>query len=401
MSASVAEIAESSPRRQFVPARELTRLLFAVGSVAALVVLAGIFLAPGRAWPGLLIAAFYLIGLALAGMLFLATQAVSGGGWHVCFKRIPEAAASTLPYSGVVLLLTLAGGMSTLYEWSHADVMAADALLAGKAAWLNVPFFLARALVILAIWFAFAVALLRVSRRQDVEKTADGNRRTVALSAGFLAVFALTFSVASFDWLMSLQAHWFSTIFAAYHFAGAFVSGLAMITIAAILLRRRGYLRGIVKDDHLQDLGKLMLGFSSFWAYLWFSQYMLIWYANLPEEVTFYMGRHHGAWAVVSGLNVLVCWVVPFLALLPRASKRNESFMLKAAGLLMVGHWIDLYLNVQPVFQPEAPVLGIWELAPIAGGAALFVLAFRRGLAAADVVPAGDAYLAESLHHHQ
>ncbi len=401
MSASVVEITETSLQREFVPARELTRLLTTVGLVAALVVVAGIFVAPERTWPSLLIVAFYLIGLALAGMLFIATQAVSGGGWHVCFKRIPEAAASTLPYAGVVLLLTLAGGMGTLYEWSHADVVAADALIAGKTGWLNVPFFLARAVVVLAVWLAFAGALLRVSRRQDVEKTADGNRRTVALSAGFLAAFALTFSVASFDWLMSLQAHWFSTIYAAYHFAGAFVSGLSMIAIAAILLRRRGYFKGIVNDDHLQDLGKLMLGFSSFWAYLWFSQYMLIWYANLPEEVTFYTGRHDGAWAVVSGLTVLVCWVVPFLALLPRASKRNESFMLKAAGLLMVGHWIDLYLNVQPVFQPEAPVLGIWEIAPAVGGAALFVLAFRRGLAAADVVPVGDAFLGESLHHHQ
>ncbi len=393
-------LAESSLRRHFVPAKELTKRLTIVGSLAGLVVLLGIFLAPGRTWPGLLIAAFYLVGLALGGMLFLATQAVSGGGWHVCFKRIPEAMASTLPFSAIVLLLTLAGGMSTLYEWSHADAVAGDALLAGKSGWLNVPFFLARALVVLAVWLTFAVAFLRVSRRQDVDRSTAGNHRTVALGAGFIVAFSVTFSVASFDWLMSLEAHWFSTIFAGYHFAGAFVSGLSLIMASMIVLRRQGCLKGIVTDDHLQDVGKLMLGFTSFWAYLWFCQYMLIWYANLPEEVTFYVGRHHGAWAVVSAANVLVCWALPFLVLLPRPTKRNEGLMLKVAALLLVGHWIDLYLAVQPVFETEAPVLGIWEIAPLVGAAALFLLAFRRGLAAADVVPLGDAYLGESLHHY-
>lgn len=394
-------LAESFPQRRFVPAKEFTKRLAVVGSLAGLVVLLGIFTAPGRTWPGLLIAAFYLVGLALGGMLFLATQAVAGGGWHVCFKRIPEAMASTLPFSAVVLLLTLAGGMSTLYEWSHADAVAGDALLAGKSAWLNVPFFLARALVIFTVWLAFAAALLRVSRRQDAERSPAGNHRTVALSAGFIVTFTVTFSVASFDWLMSLEAHWFSTIFAGYHFAGAFTSGLSLMMVGMIVLRRQGSLKGIVTDDHLQDVGKLMLGFSSFWAYLWFCQYMLIWYANLPEEVTFFVGRHHGAWAVVSAANVLVCWALPFLVLLPRPTKRNEDLMLKVAGLLLAGHWIDLYLAVQPVFETEAPVLGIWEIAPLVGAAALFLLAFRRGLAAADVVPLGDAYLGESLHHHQ
>jgi hypothetical protein len=148
-------------------------------------------------------------------------------------------------------------------------------------------------------------------------------------------------------------------------------------------------------------MGKLLLGLSSFWAYLWLCQYLLIWYGNLPEEVTFYMHRHHGAWAVVSGANVVVCWVVPFLALLPRAAKRSEGFLLKAAGLLLAGHWIDLYYSIQPVFHPEAPVLGIWELAPVVGGTALFLWALGRGLAAAGLVPVGDAYLQESLHHHQ
>jgi hypothetical protein len=397
----VSQTVDSMSQRRFAPAAEFTRRLGWAGLIAAVVVLAGVVLAPERTWPGVLIVAVYLVGLPIGAMIFLSTQAVASGGWHVCFKRIPESIASTIPYAALALLVTLAAGMGTLYEWSHADVMANDAILAGKAGWLNVPFFLTRAVLLLAVWFGFVAAMLRVSRRQDSDRTAKGNRRTVVLSATFLVVLAITFSIASWDWLMSLEAHWFSTVFAAYHFTGAFVSGLAMTTVAAIVLRRRGSLRGIVTDAHLQDMGKLLLGLSSFWAYLWLCQYLLIWYGNLPEEVTFYMHRHHGAWAVVSGANVLVGWVVPFLALLPRASKRSEGFLLKAAGLLLVGHWIDLYYSIQPVFQPQAPVLGVWELAPVVLGVALFLWAFRRGLAAAGLVPVGDAYLEESLHHHQ
>ena len=222
-----------------------------------------------------------------------------------------------------------------------------------------------------------------------------------AARAAKLRLESAAFSMAAFDWLMSLEAHWFSTLYAGYHFARTLICGLATITIAVILLRREGVLRGVVSDEHLHDLGKLMFGFTSFWAYLWFSQYMLIWYGNLPEEVSHYQTRHEGAWAVVAAANVIIGWVIPFLMLLPMAAKRSESLLLKVSGLLLVGHWVDLYLAVQGALSPAAPALGIWELVTIAGGIAVFLLVFRRGLAATDLLPRGDAYLRESLHHHQ
>jgi hypothetical protein len=226
------------------------------------------------------------------------------------------------------------------------------------------------------------------------------NRRCTALSAGFLVAFAITFSLASFDWLMSLQPEWYSTIFAVYNFAGSFVSGLAVISITAIILRRQGALAGVFSEHHLHDLGKLLLGFSTFWVYMWFCQFMLIWYGNLPEEVTYYQWRHQGAWAVLSVASLLANWVIPFLVLLPRQAKRDESQMLRICSLLLVGRWLDLYIMVQPVFEERAPVLGLWEVAPLVGSAALFVLFLRRGLASADLVPHGDPYLQESLEHH-
>jgi hypothetical protein len=368
--------------------------------VALLVVLLGVAVAPERTWPNVLLAAVYFVGLGLAGMLFLAFHYLTTAGWSVCLKRVAEAMASTLPLSALMVLFSL-GGIGVLYEWSHAEVVAADPILLGKASWLNVPFFIGRSVAYLAVWLLFYWAMVRTSRRQDATGGLAPNRRSTALSAGFMAAFIVTFSLASFDWLMSLQPHWFSTIFAAYNFAGSFVSGLAVLTMTAILLRRRGPLAGVVTEHHLHDLGKLILGFTSFWMYLWFSQYMLIWYGNLPEEVTFYVGRHGAAWAVLSVANLLANWLIPFLVLLSRPSKTDESTMLRVCALLLVGRWLDLYLMIQPVFEPEAPVLGIWEIAPVVVATALFVVFLRRGLGAADLVPRGDPYLQESLRHHQ
>ncbi|MCP3981187.1 MAG: hypothetical protein GY716_17955 [bacterium] len=386
--------------RRFELGRRGTGWLPIVPVASLLIVLVGIAVAPERVWPNVLLSAMYFVGLGLAGMLFLAFLYLSSAGWSVCFKRVAEAVASTLPVAAVLILFTL-GGIGVLYEWSHADVVASDPLLQGKAGWLNLPFFIARTVVYLVVWLLFYSAMIRTSRRQDETGGMAGYRKSAALSAGFMAAFAVTFSLSTFDWLMSLQPHWFSTMYAVYNFSGAFVSGLALITLVVILLRRSGALRGVVSEHHLHDLGKLILAFSTFWAYIWFCQYMLIWYSNLPEEVTYYVGRHDGAWAVLSTANVLVNWLIPFLILLPRPAKQRDGMLLKVCVLLLFGRWLNLYVMIQPVFEEGAPVLGIWEIAPVVGAAALFVIFLRRGLAAADLIPRGDPYLDESLRHHQ
>lgn len=375
--------------------RPLLAAAFATGGL----VLVGMTVSPQRTWSGILVAAMYAIGLALGAMLFLAFHYLTSAGWSVCLKRVAEAVASTLPL-GAALILIAATGTEVLYEWSHADVVAADPILRQKTSWLNVPAYLARSVGYLTVWLAFCFAMLRVSRRPGEKGGMAARRRSTVLSAGFIVAYIVTFSLASVDWLMSLQPHWYSTIFAAYNFAGSFVSALAAITIAAIVLRRQGPLAGVVNEHHLHDLGKLMLGFCTFWAYLWFSQYMLIWYGNLPEEVTYYAHRHTGAWAVLSAANLLANWAVPFLILLPRPAKTDESTLLRVGSLFLVGRWLDLYVMVQPVFEPEAPALGAQEITPLLFFAAAFVLLLRRGLAAADVVPREDPYLAESLRHH-
>lgn len=381
--------------------REVSHLLKILAAIGGAVVLTGIFVDPARTWPNCLIAGYYLVGLGLAGSFFIAAQYVGKGTWSTAFRRVPEAMSTALlPVAGL-LLLSLAFGSHTLYEWTHGDVVAREPAMQARSGWLSLPFFLIRAAIYLTVWIVFAASLVRTSRRQDGDGSYAHTTRNTRTSAVFLVAFALTFLGASFDWIMSLQPSWYSTIFGIYNFAGLFLNGLATMTVLIILLRRAGPFRGIVNDQHLHDLGKYILAFSTFWAYIWFSQYMLIWYANIPEETSFYLNQMPGGWLSLFILNFGLNWIIPFLTLLPRAAKRSEGVMLKVCVVLMIGHWLDLYLMVFSTSAPRTtPPFGVWELAPILGAVALFFLIVFRSLGRANLVPIKDPALQASLHHH-
>jgi hypothetical protein len=246
----------------------------------------------------------------------------------------------------------------------------------------------------------FSYAIVRTSRRQDTDGDVSHTRKNIRLSAGFLAVFAISFSFAGVDWFMSLEPHWYSTIFGVYHFAGLILGGLAMITILAIWLERRGPLRGILTKEHLHDLGKLLFAFSTFWMYIWFCQYMLIWYANIPEETSYFTSRVRGFWWPVFLLNFLLNWAVPFVVLLSVRAKRNSSTLLEVCWTILAGRWVDLYLMIFPPLVGEYPVFGVWELGFLLGSGGLFGLVLFKALRSASLVPVNDPYLAESLHYH-
>jgi len=373
------------------------RGLIALVAIGALLTLAGVLVEPQRTWSSLLLGAFFALCLGLGGLLFVAFAYVTKAGWSVAVRRVPEAMAATLPVGMACMLIALLG-MPWLYEWSRPEA-AHDHLLHEKAAWLNVPFFTARTIFYMVIWLGFAGLILRMSRRQDQKDDISFTRRNVVLSTVFLIVFAFTFSAASFDWIMSLEPHWFSTVFALYHITGMFLAALAAITVALIVLRRLGPFRNILHPEHLHDIGRLTIGFCMFWGYLWFSQHMLIWYSNIPEETAYYVGRQSGAWEPIFLLNVFVNWLVPFLALLSRPSKRSETVMLNVALLLLAGRWLDLYVGILPAAMPD-PAFGIFEIGPVVAVLSLTVLAFFRAFRSAQPVPVHDPYLVESLHHH-
>ncbi len=384
---------------EFQPPARILRLVQILAGLGSVTLAVGLLIAPERAWMNLLLAAFYLVGLSLGGVLFIAIQYVTGAGWCVAFRRVPEAMAGALPVTALPVLLVLVAS-SSIYPWTHGMGEHGGAALWFKEVWLSPFFFVARALIYLAVWIAFATAIVRASRKQDADGDLLHTRRNARLSAAFLVVFGVTFWLASYDWLMSLEPHWYSTVFGVYQFSGVILSGLAMITILAIWLHRLGPLRDFLTAEHLHDLGKLLFAFSTFWMYIWFCQFMLIWYANIPEETSHFITRLAGFWQPVFWLNLLLNWAVPFLVLLHVPAKRSPGMLLKISWVILVGRWVDLYLMIAPPFVGENPVFGIWEIGISAGAAGLFFLAVFHALRRAPLVPLGDPYLDESLSYH-
>lgn len=377
----------------FEPDRRLLLRCKGLAAIGILVLAAGMFLSPQRAWLNFLLVSYYLLGAGLAGLVWIALQYVSGANWSTVLRRVPEAISGVLPI-GVAGMLLLLVFHPRLYPWAGAGDLAGF-----KHWWLTLPFVRIRALLYVAGWLLFAAAIIRASRRQDADGDLRYTRRNIRLSAAFLVFFAVSFWLASSDWIMSLEPRWYSTIFGFYNFAGLFLSGLALITLALIWLRRHSPLRYIVSSHHLHDMGKLLFAFSTFWAYLWFSQYMLIWYANLPDETVYYLERLHGYWQPLFVLNLALNWVVPFFALLPRSNKQNTGVLVKVCLVVLAGRWLDLYLMIMPAFSP-APRIGLWELGAAAALLGIFALAFFAALRKASLIPLRDPYLAESLHHH-
>ncbi|MAT39645.1 MAG: hypothetical protein CL946_08570 [Ectothiorhodospiraceae bacterium] len=359
----------------------------------------GLFLAPSSVWPNILIAAQLVIELGLGGIVFVAIMYVSNAGWSVVFRRVPESMSSILPIAGIVMVL-MVFGIHTLYEWSHASAVAKDALLQLKSSYLNVPFFIARLVAYFIIWIAFARIIRRNSERQDEHNSIALTAKNVRWSAAFLVIAAITIWLASTDWVMSLEPHWFSTIFGMYHMAGVLLSGVAGVSLLTIVLHRRNAFDAPVREEHFHDLGKLLFAFSVFWMYIWFSQYLLIWYANIPEETGYFIRRENSGWLTFTVLNVLFNWLLPFIALLSAAAKRREGMLLKVSIIVLIGRWIDYYWMIAPPFNPDAPALGIWELAPVLALVAAFFLVTLKSFSKRNPVPINDPYLVESLNYH-
>lgn len=367
----------------------------AICGVAAIAISATIH--PGRAWASALLTAYYLLTLGLGGAVFIAMANVTGAGWHVAIRRVPEALAGLIPMSGL-LLLGLLFLQLPRYHW-HAHGHGDPGTFWFKELWLSSPFISIRAVLYVALWIAFSLRLISLSRSQDRKQVVSSGRVGTATSAVFLAVFSVSFSLASVDWIMALEPLWFSTMWGVYHFSGMFQAALASIIISGVLLRRYGPLQGTFRDEHLHDLGKLLLGFSCFWMYIWFCQYMLIWYSNIPEETVYFSSRLQGGWGPMVIASLVLNWVIPFFVLLPRESKRNERIMMRVAWIVLIGRWIDLSVMIYPPVVGNAPALGIPEVAGIVVGVSVAFcgvsLAFKR----ANPVPLCDPYLEESLHY--
>jgi len=313
------------------------------------IVLLGIGFANHRAhgWATLLMSAFNLTSVGLGGLFLLAIQSITGARWSDPILKAHRAMPSLLPIAGVMMLL-LWFGAEHLYPWARPEA-SADHLLHDRLAWLNKPFFFSRILLFFGLWILVGHRLVNRGRG----------------AAAFLLVFGLTFSLANFDWLMSLEPVWSSTLQGIYGFSGMFLQGIAIVTISAIALRRVGLLPEISKAQN-HDLGKLLFAFSAFWAYIWLCQFLLVWYANLPEETAPLRLMMTSSWAPFFYLNVVLNFALPFVLLLQRKAKDNETILLIASFIVLTGHWLDVYLMVMPpVMKGVLPPFGFAELGGI------------------------------------
>jgi hypothetical protein len=378
--------------------RWLLGLLVGLVLLGVVALAAGSFETPERAGANVLLVSNYLVGLSLGGLVLVALHYVTGAGWSVPLRRLPEALALALPVAALGLLAVFLLQPS-LYSWSGGLPAAEEEASPLRSFWLDPPFFVLRAVIYLSLWLAFAVAIVRNSRRQDQTGDLALTRKNIRLSAAFLVVFGVTCWLASDDWLMSLEPDWSSTIFGVYNFAGLFLSALAAVTLLAVALRRFGPLRAFLTDDHLHDLGTLLFAFSSFWMYTWFCQYLLIWYTNHPEEAVYYLRRSDEPWFGFLLLDLLLNWGLPFLVLLFRAAKRQPGILAAVALLILAGRWVDLFLMIFPSQGKALAVPGFVEAGIALGAAGVFGLAVFWSLARAPLVPVNDPLFVHDQPH--
>lgn len=352
---------------------------------------------PDRFYHSWLVSFAFVLSLALGGMFFVLLQYLTRAGWSVVVRRVAENMMAALPWL-VPLFLPVAFGLHDLYPWSHAEAVAGDALLAHKSPWLNPTGFYLRAALYLVSWAVLAVWFRRSSVAQDESGDPGVSGRMRSVAAPAMVWFGISLTLASVDWLMSLEPHWYSTIFGVYYFSGCVVGSLALLLVILVRLQAAGLLTRTVTSEHLHDLGKLLFGFTCFWGYIAFSQFMLMWYGALPEETIWYAHRWTHGFKELSVALAVGHFVIPFFLLLPRAVKRGRVPVMVASIWLLGMHWLDLYWLVMPGFRPENGLsFHLLDLTCLLAQGGIFLGAVGVLSSRSRLAPIGDPRLAESL----
>ena len=339
----------------------------------------------------------YFFFISIGALFFITVQFVSKARWSANIRRMMESMASFLPYSAVMWVPFILYG-AHIYEWWDPAHIEKDPLLKHKEPYLNLYFFLIRLALFFSVWVFFFKKILKFSTLQDQDGKEIWREKSVKYSVAFLLFFVPSFSLLSVDFLMSLDAHWFSTIFGVYTFAGAFQSALAVMILLAVYFMPLS--KGLINENHLHDLGKFLMGMTLFWAYIAFSQYMLIWYANLPEETTFFIPRSKEPWMWVSLSLVVFKFAVPFFCLLPRWVKRNKTTISILSIWILIMQYVDIYWLVYPAFSPDRLVLGWLDVGFFMGFFGLFLMVVFSFFQKYSVVPLKDPEEEKSTAHH-
>lgn len=373
-------------------------IIFIVGSALSLI---AFFVDQERAIFNYLVTYMMILSIGLGSLFLIALEYIAGADWSTPIRRIPEFFATLLPVL-LILVIPILVFNHDLFHWAHKEAVAEDKILQGKAPYLNESFFYIRTFVFIGLWSLFFWILTKNSRKQDETKDQSLTKKNIRFSAIFIPVFAISITFAAIDFMMSLEPHWFSTIYGVYYFAGTVVAALASITIVVVKLKEKGYFSPWMTDDHLFSLGALMFAFINFWAYIAFSQFMLIWYADLPEETFWFLTRWNGGWMFISLLLIVVHFLVPYFALLTQPSKMNPKRLKFIAVWLLFAHLLDIFWLVMPNMgtMKNGYVFSWIDLVfPIAGlGLVIFVFTFAAKKA--NLIPVGDPKLKRGIDFH-
>jgi hypothetical protein len=415
---------------KFVFTSDIQKRLFITKIVGVLLVVAGIMLVVfgghghegsseeghhfhwlHRVWVNLWINNIYFLGIALTAVLFLALQYASQAGWSAYIKRIPEAFGGWIYVAAGLTFVTF--GLANfagpehyhIFHWLDSSLYDPngenyDAIIAGKELYLNLPSFLGRMIAYFILWIMMFRFIRKESLKEDINGGDTHWRKMRVYSTLFIVIFAITSSTAAWDWVLSIDTHWFSTMFGWYVFSSWFVAGLSAITLLIVWLRDNGYLMQL-NSSHLHDMGKYIFAFSIFWTYIWFSQFLLIYYANIPEETVYFVERlKSGQYAWVFFLNIILNFIFPFLVLMTRDSKRHSIFLKIVCSIILVGHWFDFYLMITPGALGENGGFGLMEIGVAMVFAAGFIFVVLHSLAKVPLVARNHPMMEESLHHH-
>jgi hypothetical protein len=336
----------------------------------------------------------FLISLGVGALFFVALEYVAGAVWSTPFRRAAEFISSTIIFLPV-LFIPLLLNLNRVFSWTHP--LPADKSLIGKAPYLNTNFFIIRVIAFWLIWLIFYHFLTRNSKKQDESSDQQLTQKNIKLSAAFMPIFAVTITFSAIDWLMSIEPHWFSTIFGVYYFSGTVLASLAACTILIVLLNENGYLVNGLKPDHYYSLGALLFAFINFWAYIAFSQFLLIWYANLPEETVWFLTRWYGSWKLISIGLIFVHFIIPYFGLLSQPSKMNSKRLLIMGGWILFSHYYDLYWLVMPNYSKEGVLFGWPELGFPLFISGIIVLVIYYKTKRENLVPIGDPKLRRGI----
>ncbi|MFM9945423.1 MAG: quinol:cytochrome C oxidoreductase [Bacteroidia bacterium] len=360
-----------------------------------------------RFWANMLVNSYYFLLFAVGGLFFVALNYVANAGWAVMVKRVAEAMSGFIPIGLILLMITLYFGGKELYHWVHYEHLELksgmegyDKILDGKSPFLNTKFLFLGVPLFVLIWYCFRIILRRLSIKEDTEGGLTFFKRSIRFSAAFLVIFGFTFSMLIWLVIMSVDAHWYSTIFTINNFAVLFVTTVTIIAFFTIYLKSKGYME-LVSPEVFHDLGKFMFAFCIFWAYTWLAQFLLIWYANIHEEVVYYNIRLHGYFRPVFFINLFINFFIPFLILMMRNAKRNPKPLLVAGTFILVGHWLDIFLMIMPgvvgnAAEGIATGFGPLEIGMPIAFTGLFIYVVQYCLSKANLYPINHPYIMES-----